>query len=546
MTDALHHLSVAEAGRLIAARKLSPVELVEAMLDRIAAVDGRVGSYIAVTAERARAAARQAEAEIMAGAWRGPLHGIPFGVKDNYHVAGLRTTGGSRLMTDSAPQSVTSTIVARLEAAGAILLGKLNTWEYGTGNGQVYHDLPTPVARNPWDLARFTGGSSTGAGASVAAGTALFALGSDTGGSIRLPAAACGLQGLKATFGLNSRAGCIPNCWSLDHTGALTWTTEDAAIVLGATAGFDPLDPSSARVPVPDYRRDLGTGVRGLVIGMIRDFGPAAGAIDPAILAGLDEVARVLGEAGATIREVALPAPLEVYRSVSWTINWAESFSIHEAEFMARHDLMGRALRAKMMTGFCVRAVDYLAALRMRRILARSTDALVRSLDALVVPNAFHVAPSLLEPETVPAFTRETASAVFNVTGHPAMSILTGFDERGLPLNAQVVGRYFDEATVLRVAQAFEAATPWRSRRPDIPDHVPEYLVPDTAPPDIAPELLAETERYAARYGLTELAPAMLAELATLFDKTAAAGLAIPRPPSKEDEPAHVFRVPVR
>ncbi|TNC14045.1 amidase [Methylobacterium terricola] len=539
----LHTLSVAEAGRLIGARRLSPVALVAAMLDRIEAVDGRLHSYIAVLADRARAAARDAEAEIMAGGWRGPLHGIPFGIKDNYHVAGLPTTGGSRLMQAAPPEPETATVVARLEWAGAILLGKLNTWEYGTGDGQVYHDLPDPVARNPWDLARFTGGSSTGAGAAVAAGTALFALGSDTGGSIRLPAAACGLQGLKPTFGRTSRAACLPNCWSLDHTGALTWTVEDQAIVLGAMAGYDARDPSSATAPVPDYRQGLHAGVRGLVIGIVRDLGDG---VDPANRDAIEDAAARLTASGAILREVSLPAGLSTYQAVARIINWAESFSIHEEDFVARRHLMGRALRTKMSAGFCVRAVDYLAALRERRRLARATDALMRTVDALILPGAFHVAPSLREPETVPAFTHDTACSVFNVTGHPALSLCTGFDAGGLPLNAQIAGRYFDEATVLRVAQAYEAATPWRARKADPAPHAPEPIMPDTTPNQVPPERLAEAERYATRYGLTALAPAEVAELALLLDRTAAAGLAIPRQPSKEDEPAHVFRVPLR
>ncbi|MEN5081620.1 amidase [Bosea sp. TWI1241] len=463
----LHHLGVAEASRLIGAGALSPVTLVEAFLGRIAAVDGTLHSYITVTAERARAAAVAAEAEIRAGRWKGPLHGIPFAVKDNYYVAGIRTTAGSRLMLDHV-SSTTATAVARLEAAGAILLGKLNTWEYGTGNGGVYHDLPFAVARNPWDLARFTGGSSTGAGAAVAAGTAMFALGSDTGGSIRLPAAACGLQGFKASFGRVSRAHCLPNCWSLDHTGPLTWTVEDNAIVMQAIAGFDPDDPSCPDEPVPDYRKNLHAGVKGLVIGVVRDLGPEGEALDAANAAALEEAALILEAQGAIIREVRLPAPLAQYRTVTKVINWAESLSIHEADFRDRSALMGQALREKMMAGFTVRAADYLAATRLRRSLVAATDALVRSCDALLMAGAFHVAPRFDEPETITPFTADTATTVFNVTGHPALSVCTGFDAGGLPLNAQIAGRFFDEATVLRVAQAYESATPWRDRRPAI------------------------------------------------------------------------------
>ena len=463
----LHFLSVSEASWLIGSGALSPVTLVQAFLARIEAVDATLKSYITVTAERARAAALVAEAEIKAGRWKGPLHGIPFAVKDNYYVEGIRTTGGSRLMLDHV-SSTTSTAVARLEAAGAILLGKLNTWEYGTGNGGVYHDLPFEVARNPWDLARFTGGSSTGAGASVAAGTAMFALGSDTGGSIRLPAAACGLQGLKASFGRVSRAHCLPNCWTLDHTGPLTWTVEDNAIVMQAIAGYDADDPSSADVAVSDYRKSLHAGVKGLVIGYVRDLGPGGEALDAANAAAMDEAARILEAQGAIIREVRLPAPLADYRTVTKVINWGESYSIHETDFLERSALMGQALRDKMMSGFTLRAVDYLAATRLRRTLVDATDALVRSCDALLIAGAFHVAPRFDEPETIIPFTSDTATTVFNVTGHPAMSVCTGYDSGGVPLNAQIVGRFFDEQTVLRVAQAYESATPWRDRRPSL------------------------------------------------------------------------------
>lgn len=461
----LHHLSVAEASGLLGSRQLSPTMLVEAFLTRIEAVDATLKSYITVTAERARTAALQAEAEIAAGRWRGPLHGIPFAVKDNYYVAGIRTTGGSRLMLNHV-STTTSTAVARLEAAGAILLGKLNTWEYGTGNGGVYHDLPFEVARNPWDLARFTGGSSTGAGAAVAAGTAMFALGSDTGGSIRLPAAACGLQGLKATFGRVSRAHCLPNCWSLDHTGPLTWTVEDSAIVMQAIAGHDPDDPSTADVVVPDYRKALHAGVKWLVIGFVRDLGPEGEVLDAANAVALEEAAKTLEAQGAIIREVRLPASLTQYRDVTRIINWGESYSIHEKDFLERSAQMGEALREKMMCGFTLRAADYLAATRLRRVLVASTDALVRSCDALLIAGAFHVAPRYDQPETVLPFTSDTATTVFNVTGHPAISVCTGFDSGEVPLNAQIVGRFFDEETVLRVAKAYETATPWRERRP--------------------------------------------------------------------------------
>jgi aspartyl-tRNA(Asn)/glutamyl-tRNA(Gln) amidotransferase subunit A len=467
MTSELFNMSATEAGRLLLARKLSPVELVDAFLARIEAVDERVKSYLLVTADRAREQAKVAEADIIAGRWRGPMHGIPYAVKDNYFTRGIRTTAGSRLMLDHVPDH-DATVVEKLDASGAIMLGKLNTWEYGTGGGRgtVCFDLPYPPACNPWDLNRFTGGSSTGSGASVAAGTAMVSMGSDTSGSVRLPAAACGLQGMKPTYGRISRHGILPNCYSLDTPGALTWTVEDSALMLRTIAGHDGLDPASAKREVPDYLQGLDGGVRGMTIGVIRDMGPDGATMDAANREGLEDMVRVLTDQGAKIVELALPAAPSSYRQVTAIINWTESLSIHEKDFMERADQMGFSLRDKMMSGFMTRGVDYLAAQRRRRELAASIDAVVRSVDALILPNAFHVAPPYSDPDRVGLFTTDSACPVFNVSGHPAMSICTGFDADGLPANAQIVGRWFDEATVLRVARAYERGTQWRDRRP--------------------------------------------------------------------------------
>jgi aspartyl-tRNA(Asn)/glutamyl-tRNA(Gln) amidotransferase subunit A len=463
----LVRLTIAEASRLIASRKLSPVELVEAYLSRIDAVDGVLHSYITVLADRARAAASRAEAEIMRGRWRGRLHGIPFGVKDNYHVKGIRTTGASRLMLDYVADE-TATAIEKLEAEGAILLGKLNTWEYGTGTGEVLPDLPFPLATNPWNTERFTGGSSTGAGVATAAGTAMFALGSDTGGSVRLPAAATGVFGMKATYGLISRAGILPNCWSLDVAGALTWTAEDNAIVTQAIAGFDPRDPQSADVAIPDMGAGIRQGVAGLTIGVIRDMGPDAPEIEADTLANLRKAEEALTAQGARVIEIALPAPLSKYRAVTGTINWAESLSIHEKDFMERSHLMGKALRDKMSSGFMVRGVDYVAANRYRRELALTTDAVIRSCDAVLAPCTFITAPPFGGQERLIRFTFGAATSIFNVTGHPAMSIPTGFDADGMPTSAQIVGKLFDEAMVYRVAHALEVALGAREIRPSI------------------------------------------------------------------------------
>lgn len=465
--SSLVHLTVSEASRLIATRKLSPVELVEAYLARIEAVDGVLHSYITVLADEARAAARQAEAEIMRGRWRGRLHGIPYGVKDNYHVTGVRTTGASRLMLDYVADE-TATAIEKLTAEGAILLGKLNTWEYGTGTGEVLPDLPFPLATNPWNPERFTGGSSTGAGVATAAGTAMFALGSDTGGSVRLPAAATGVYGMKATYGLISRAGILPNCWSLDVAGALTWSVEDNVIVTQAIAGFDPRDPQSAEIDVPDLAAGLEQGIAGLTIGVIRDMGADAPEIEADTRANLKKTEEMLVALGAKVVEIALPAPLSKYRAVTGTINWAESLSIHEKDFMERSHLMGKALRDKMSSGFMVRGVDYVAATRYRRELALTTDAVIRSCDAVLAPCTFLTAPPFGGQERLVRFTFGSATSIFNVTGHPAMSIPTGFDADGLPTSAQIVGKLFDEAMVYRVARALEKAADTRAIRPRI------------------------------------------------------------------------------
>ena len=464
-TTELFHLSAGEAGRLLQARKLSPVELAEAFLQRIDAVDTRVKSYLLVMAEAARTAARQAERDIMAGRWKGPLHGIPYAVKDNYYTRGVRTCAGSRVLMDFVPE-YNATAVDRLDAAGAILLGKLNTWEYGTGNGGVYFDLPFEPACNPWDLARFTGGSSTGAGASVAAGTAMVAMGSDTTGSVRLPAASCGLQGMKPTYGLISRHGILPNCFSMDTPGPMTWTVEDNAIMLRAVAGHDPADPASAGRPVPDYLANLEAGVRGMTIGVLREFGPESQYLDDANRAQLEDMAAVLAREGARIVEIQLPAQISEYRRVTTVIGHSESATIHETDLLARGAEMGFALRDKLMSGAMIRSLDYLAAQRRRRELAAATDAMVCSVDALIAPCAFHVAPPFADNDVLRTLTSQNCCPPFNVSGHPAMTVCTGFDADGLPTNAQVVARWFDEATVYRVARAYERATAWRDRRP--------------------------------------------------------------------------------
>ncbi len=456
-------LSIGQAARLIAAREISPLELAEALLSRIAETQPSLNAYITVLGDKALDAARLAEKEIMSGNQRSALHGIPFAVKDNYHVAGIPTTGGSRLMEGYIADH-TATTVARLQDAGAILLGKLNTWEYGTGNGEVHDDLPYPLARNPYDVTRFSGGSSTGAGVAVAAGAAVFALGSDTGGSVRLPAAATGVQGMKATFGRVSRAGILPNCWTCDIAGPLTWTVKDNALVLSTIAGFDPSDPQSANRPMPDMLGPLGMGVAGMRIGVIRDFGPEAPSPQPEVAARFEAALDSLRDQGAVLLEAALPEPVSAYRSALSVINWSESYSIHEKDFLERHHLMGRSLRGKMLAGFMVRAADYLAAQRARRALACATDAVMTKFDAVITLTTLSTAPPFGDQALLSGFTGGSVCSPFSISGHPAMAVATGFDDSGLPTSLQIIGKYFDEASIYRVAQAVEQGLPERQR----------------------------------------------------------------------------------
>lgn len=470
MTEPLWTLTVAEASRRIARGALSPVALLEAYLDRIAAVDGRLRAFIRLDAENARRAAREAEAEIATGRRRGPLHGLPFAVKDNYDVAGLPTTANSRLRLDHVADR-DATLVARLRAAGAICLGKLSTWEYGTGNGREYGDSPFPTTRNPWDLTRFAGGSSTGVGAAVAAGLVSFGLGSDTTGSVRLPAAACGVVGLKATPGRVSRYGLLPNCHSLDIPGPFTWTAEDAAIVLGVLAGHDAQDPVSEEVPVPDYARRIGEGIAGMRIACVSEIGPGFPPPQPALAAALGAGLRVLADGGATLVETRLPVPEAECFAVSRFIGPPESASIHEAEYRSDPDRMGVALRDKLHGGTLQRAVDYIAAQRRRREVADGIEALLDGFDALVTFGPHSVAPRLDRQDEMVAFTAEGSMTPFNLSGHPSLVQCTGFTPpsegapAGLPLSWQIVGHRFDEGTILRVAAAYEAATPWRGAR---------------------------------------------------------------------------------
>jgi aspartyl-tRNA(Asn)/glutamyl-tRNA(Gln) amidotransferase subunit A len=439
------------------------VELTEAYLARIAALDDRLDSFVTLTAERAKKEARAAEAEIAASGPRSHMHGIPYCLKDIYDTAGIRTTAQSRLLADNIPAR-DAACQEKIAAAGGVLLGKSATWEFAHGGPSW--DVLFPPARNPWNPDHTPAGSSSGSGAAVAAGFSPAALGSDTGGSIRGPAAACGIAGLKPTYGLVSRRGVIPNCFSHDHAGPLAWTAEDVAILMEIIAGHDPEDPGSLNVPVPDFVAALTGEVDGLVIGVPWDWLEEEIPLAPATRAAFDAALGVFRDLGAKVQPVSLP-PLQEFDDAKRTIAVVELFTIHGKDLRTRPELFGSSLRYRIIAGGLVRAEEYVQAMRQRTVLARAMQTAMATVDVIMLPTA-EPAGKLepLPPESL--FTRPSFTTAFNVGGNPALSVCCGFAENGMPFSLQIAGRVLDDATVLRVGDAYEKATPWRDRRPSL------------------------------------------------------------------------------
>ena len=480
MPDELAFLTIAEVSRLIEQKKLSPVELTTELIRRTQGIDPQLNTYLLLTAERALDQARQAEREIAAGNYRGPMHGVPFGLKDIYSTAGIRTTGHSRICLDTVP-TADATTVKKLYEAGAVLTGKLATHEFAHGGPSF--DLPWPPARNPWNREHFTGGSSSGSGAAVAAGLVPAALGSDTGGSIRGPAALCGIVGLKPTYGLVSRHGVYTNSFSFDHAGPMTWTVEDCAIMLQAIAGYDAKDPASAARPVPDYRAALTGDIKGLRIGVVRHLHDDC-AVTPEVGTALEQALRVFSLLGATLGEVRLRPALDYY-DVKITIAESELLAVHEHALRTRpgdfgEDFLGRVLPAVLITGR-----DYIQAHRERRRMLAEMAPVYADYDVLVTATAGGPAPRLETWRTIEFWRRASLTTPFNVTGGPALAQCIGFSSNGLPLSMQIAARPFDDVTVLRVAHAYEKATPWREKRPEL-DPAAEFST--TLPPVPDPE----------------------------------------------------------
>ncbi len=459
------YLTIREAGEMLQRQELSPVELTRAFLERIDSLDDRLHCYITLLRDEALSEARSAEAEILRGGYRGPLHGIPIGLKDIYDTAGIRTTAGSRVDIDRVPTE-DATTVARLRGAGTVLLGKLMTYEYALGGPDP--TVPFPAARNPWNLDYTTGGSSSGSGAGVAAGLCMGAMGSCTGGSIRGPASLCGIVGLKATYGRVSRYGVVTLSWSQDHCGPMTWTVEDSALMLQALAGHDPKDPTTSTAPVPDYSLALREDIKGLTIGVPRHFFFAPSPdVNPEVVATVEKELETLQGLGANVEEVTIPT-LDYVRAANVTIMVSEAFAFHERNLKSQPQNFGEIARARFRIGGLFSGSDYIQAQRVRQMIKRECADVLKRVDVLVTPTMTQPAPPFEGFDPSGVFRGPSFTAPFNVTGLPAISVPCGFTANGLPIGMQIVGKPFDEPTVLRAAYTYQQHARWFERRPPI------------------------------------------------------------------------------
>ncbi|MFI5364988.1 MAG: amidase [Candidatus Binatia bacterium] len=466
MSDALPLNTATELVALLARRALSALELTRAFLDRIQHLDVQINSYITVTAESALREARRLD---RTRGRRGPLHGLPVAVKDLCATKGVRTTAGSKILADWIPQ-FDAAVVERLRAAGAVLLGKLNMHElaYGVTTNNPHYG-PT---RNPWNLERVPGGSSGGAGAAVAASLCAAAVGTDTGGSIRIPAAACGVVGLKPTYGRISRYGVVPLSWSLDHVGPLTKTAEDAALLLAVLAGRDERDPTSSRRRVDNYRTTVRQPAKGLTLGVPREH--FLDLLDAEVRAAFDTALDTFKQLRLRIVPVSIPS-LPHAQTAELAIMMPEASAYHARALRARPDDFGADVRAFLELGRQVPATTMVAAQRLRARLGAECAAAFERVDALVVPSLVVPAPRIVDQAVaVGAETLDVGTALsrnmmpFNLTGLPAVAVPCGRSAEGLPIGLQIAGRPFDEGTILRIAHGYQAHTHWHVQRPPL------------------------------------------------------------------------------
>jgi aspartyl-tRNA(Asn)/glutamyl-tRNA(Gln) amidotransferase subunit A len=457
----LAFLTAAELARRIARRDVSSLEAVDDALERVSLIDPGLSSYVLVLADEARAAARTADAELAAGTSRGPLHGVPMALKDIFDTAGIETTAGSKVLCGNIP-ATDAPVFAQLREAGAVLLGKLNMHEfaYGTTTANAHYG----ACRNPWDTGRSPGGSSGGSGAALAAGLCHLSLGTDTGGSIRIPAAACGIVGLKPTFGRVSRRGVVPLSWALDHVGPMTRSVEDAALVLNAIAGHDALDAWSSATPTVDYTADLERGVQGLRVGVVDDqvLDMVEAPIAQAVAAAIEQLAR----AGAQVISVKLPH-LEYAQTALHAILASEASAFHQPWLRDRPEEYDPSIRVALELGSLIPAVDYINARRMQALVQQDFAAALDQVDAIALPALPRPPPAIGEAVSrEPGVAWNRLMTPINLAGLPALALPCGFGPEDMPIGLQIVGRAWDEATVLRIGRAYERATSWHTRHP--------------------------------------------------------------------------------
>ena len=460
----LPFLSAGDLSRLIQSKEVSPVEATEAYLDRIESLDHRFHSYLTIMREQAQADAGQAEQDIASGQHRGPMHGVPVAVKDQFWSKGVRSTGGSRILADFVPDE-DATVIAKLRKAGAVVLGKTNMTEFAiTG---FSHRYSTP--RNPWDVDTYTGGSSSGSGAATAAYLCATSLGEDTGGSIRFPAAWCGLVGIRPSWGLVSRYGVMQGVWSMDTVGPISRTVEDAAITLGAIAGHDSKDPYSFTEPVPDYRQSLGGDLNGLKIGVITEF-MESDLVEPAVRQSVSNAIATLGELGATVEKVSIPLSMDA--GVASAVLLAVEPALAQQDWIKdRIQDYGHDVRILLLTGSLLPAQAYYKAQKLRTLLRQQVLDSLEKYDVLVLPTSGRGAQP--REEDPPITSKETAgrlaflfTRIFNLASCPAMSVPCGFDDRNMPVGLQIGARPRAEETIFKVAHAYEQATSWHTMRP--------------------------------------------------------------------------------
>ena len=470
MPEVLISRPIHQLAPLLQKKEISPVELFNEAIERIHQLQPKLNSFITVTEEEGRKAATEAESEIRKGQYRGPLHGIPISIKDLFATRGVRTTAGSKVLAQWVPD-YDATAVARLHQAGMVLVGKTHMHEFAYG---VTSDNPHyGPARNPWDPTRVPGGSSGGSAAAVASSQCTASLGSDSGGSIRTPAAVCGVVGLKPTYGRVSRYGAIPLAWSLDHVGPLTKSVEDAAIMLSAIAGPDPKDPSASSRPLPDYRQEMRGSIRGLRLGVPRQY--FFEHVDPEIQKLVSAAIHQLESMGATLVEVDIP-DLENCSAMEAHITLAEATSYHEPYLKRQADDYGPGVRTNLEAGRYLLATDYVKSQRARTLLQGNFNQAFKHADVIVSPTLPALPPLVgevwvqsgnLREHVIDAFLR--FNIPFDLTGFPAISIPCGLGSTGLPIGLQIAGKAFDETTVLRVANAYEQSTEWHLVRYALP-----------------------------------------------------------------------------